>query len=54
MSRWNPCKRNDFVKRLRELGFEGAYSSVYSLSATTAHHTFKRRIFCSATANDAT
>jgi predicted RNA binding protein YcfA (HicA-like mRNA interferase family) len=25
MSRWNPCKRNDFIKRLRELGFEGAY-----------------------------
>lgn len=26
MSRWNPCKRNEFVKRLRGLGFEGAYS----------------------------
>lgn len=26
MSRWNPCKRNDFIKRLRRLGFEGAYS----------------------------
>jgi hydrogenase maturation factor HypF (carbamoyltransferase family) len=26
MSRWNPCKRNDFVRRLRELGFMGPYS----------------------------
>jgi predicted RNA binding protein YcfA (HicA-like mRNA interferase family) len=26
MSRWNPCKRNDFVRRLRRLGFTGLYS----------------------------
>lgn len=26
MSRWNPCKRRLFVKRLRSLGFEGVYS----------------------------
>ncbi len=26
MSRWNPCKRNEFVRRLRKLGFEGIYS----------------------------
>ena len=26
MSRWNPCKRGDFVRRLRRLGFEGLYS----------------------------
>ena len=26
MSRWNPCKRGDFVRRLRQLGFEGLYS----------------------------
>jgi predicted RNA binding protein YcfA (HicA-like mRNA interferase family) len=26
MSRWNPCKRNDFVRRLRQLGFTGVYS----------------------------
>lgn len=26
MSRWNPCKRRDFVRRLRALGFEGPYS----------------------------
>jgi hypothetical protein len=26
MSRWTPCKRNEFVRRLRKLGFEGPYS----------------------------
>ena len=26
MSRLNPCKRNDFVRRLRQLGFMGLYS----------------------------
>ncbi|MDQ3133904.1 MAG: type II toxin-antitoxin system HicA family toxin [Acidobacteriota bacterium] len=26
MSRWNPCKRGEFVRRLRQLGFEGLYS----------------------------
>lgn len=26
MSRWNPCKRERFVRRLRELGFTGLYS----------------------------
>ena len=26
MSRWNPCKRGDFVRRLRQLGFAGVYS----------------------------
>ena len=26
MSRWNPCKRSEFVRRLRGLGFEGLYS----------------------------
>lgn len=26
MSRWNPCRRGDFVRRLRRLGFEGLYS----------------------------
>jgi hypothetical protein len=23
MSRWTPCKRHDFIRRLRALGFEG-------------------------------
>jgi predicted RNA binding protein YcfA (HicA-like mRNA interferase family) len=26
MSRWSPCKRSDFVRRLRQLGFTGLYS----------------------------
>ena len=26
MSQWNPCKRNGFIRRLRELGFLGLYS----------------------------
>jgi predicted RNA binding protein YcfA (HicA-like mRNA interferase family) len=31
MSQWNPCKRNDFIRRLRRLGFTGLYSG-------TKHH----------------
>ena len=26
MSHWSPCKRNGFVRRLRQLGFTGLYS----------------------------
>jgi predicted RNA binding protein YcfA (HicA-like mRNA interferase family) len=26
MSRWLPCKRREFIKRIRKLGFEGPYS----------------------------
>ena len=26
MSRWTPCKRRDFVLRLRRLGFDGPFS----------------------------
>lgn len=26
MSRWTPCKRAEFVRRLRRLGFDGPYS----------------------------
>lgn len=26
MSRWIPCKRRDFIRRLRLLGFEGPFS----------------------------
>jgi len=26
VSRWQPCKRRDFIKRIRQLGFEGPYS----------------------------
>lgn len=26
MSRWTPCKRQDFIRRLRQLGFDGPFS----------------------------
>lgn len=26
MSRWTPCKRSEFIRRLRQLGFDGPYS----------------------------
>jgi len=26
MSRWTPCKRNEFVRRLRKLDFHGPFS----------------------------
>jgi len=26
MSRWTPCKRRDFIRRIRKLGFDGPYS----------------------------
>ena len=26
MSRWSPCKRRDFIRKLRQTGFEGPYS----------------------------
>jgi predicted RNA binding protein YcfA (HicA-like mRNA interferase family) len=26
LSRWIPCKRRDFISKLRRLGFEGAFS----------------------------
>lgn len=26
MSRWTPCRRKDFIRRLRKLGFDGPYS----------------------------
>ncbi len=26
MTRWSPCKRNDFIHKLRKLGFAGLFS----------------------------
>ena len=26
MSRWTPCKRSEFIRRCRKLGFDGPYS----------------------------
>ena len=29
MSRWQPCKRREFIKRLRQLDFDGPYSGTH-------------------------
>lgn len=29
MSRWTPCRRRVFIRRLRALGFEGPYSGTH-------------------------
>jgi hypothetical protein len=26
MSRWTPCRRTEFIRRLKKLGFDGPYS----------------------------
>jgi hypothetical protein len=26
MSKWSPCKRRDFIRKLRKLGFQGPYT----------------------------
>ncbi len=26
MSRWTPCKRGDFIRKLRQLGFDGPFT----------------------------
>ena len=26
MSRWTPCRRREFIRRLRQLGFDGPFS----------------------------
>ena len=26
MSRWNPCRRREFIRRMRALGFDGPFS----------------------------
>lgn len=28
MSRWTPCKRREFIRRLRQLGFNGPFSGM--------------------------
>ena len=40
MSRWNPCRRSEFIRRLRNLGFAGVLlrseASVYDVRAASA------------------
>lgn len=38
MSRWSPCRRGDFIKRLRLLGFEGLYSGAKHQFMIYGHH----------------
>ena len=57
MSSWNPCKRKDFIKRLRGLGFEGVYSGakhqfmIYGNNRLTVPS--NNVILCSSIKNDA-
>jgi len=38
MSRWTPCKRNDFMSRLRRLGFTGPFAGTRHQFLVYAHH----------------
>ncbi|MBA7588495.1 hypothetical protein ES708_30553 [subsurface metagenome] len=38
MSRWKPCKRRDFIKKLRKIGFDGPYSGTKHQFMTCTHH----------------
>ena len=38
MNRLNPCKRNDFIRRLRRLGFDGPYSGSKHQFMIFGHH----------------
>lgn len=38
MSRWMPCKRRDFIRRLRKLGFDGPYSGTRHQFMTYERH----------------
>lgn len=38
MSRWNPCRRNIFIRRLRALGFAGPFSGSKHQFMTFASH----------------
>lgn len=38
MSRWTPCKRRRFIKKLRALGFEGPISGTRHQFLVHGHH----------------
>jgi hypothetical protein len=38
MSRWTPCKRTEFARRLRKLGFNGLYSGARHQFMIYQHH----------------
>ena len=38
MPRWTPCKRRDFIRALRMLGFDGPFSGTRYQFMTLANH----------------
>lgn len=38
MSRWHPCKRQEFVRRLRKLEFDGPFSGTRHQFMVHGHH----------------
>ena len=38
MSRWKPCKRRIFIRKLRGLGFEGPFSGTKHLFMILSNH----------------
>lgn len=38
MSRWRQCKRSEFIKRLRKLGFDGPFSGTRHQFMIYTHH----------------
>lgn len=38
MSQWNPCKRNEFIKKVRKLGFIGPYSGTRHQFVVLKHY----------------
>ena len=38
MSQWSPCKRTEFIRRLRRLGFDGPYSASKHQFLVFEHH----------------
>ncbi|HVT60960.1 MAG TPA: type II toxin-antitoxin system HicA family toxin [Thermoanaerobaculia bacterium] len=38
MPPWTPCKRREFLRKLRRLGFEGPYSGTRHQFAVYQHH----------------
>jgi hypothetical protein len=38
VSRWIPCKRRDFIRRLRLLGFDGPFSGTRHQLMVYEHH----------------
>ena len=38
MSRWTPCKRREFIRRLRRLGFDGPFTGTRHQFLVYKHH----------------